>query len=256
MKSLGDRMKRYEAVTNNILTPRMPLAIRVDGKAFHTYAKGFDSPFSNSLMGAMESAAYDCASNMQGFKAAYVQSDEATFILTDYERHETQGWFNYEHQKIVSLSSSLMTAFFNKHIQRCTLGTKEACGLGDKLAFFDSRVFNVPVDDVANLLLWRSQDWKRNSLQMYARSFFSHEECNCKNASDLHEMLYGIGKNWATDLTNKEKNGTFIFNYPNTNIERGDRPVGKVVSYDILPDYDQINDYLLPLLKPLEANES
>ena len=28
---------------------------------------------------------------------------------------------------------------------------------------------------------------------------------------DQHEMLHGIGKNWATDLTPREKNGTFVF---------------------------------------------
>lgn len=254
MESLGDRMKRYEAVTNNILIASMPLAIRVDGKAFHTYAKGFDYPFSNALMGAMESAAYDCAYNMQGFKAAYVQSDEVTFVLADNERHETQGWFNYEHQKIVSLSSSLMTAFFNKYIREYSLETKEFGGLRDKLAFFDSRAFNIPFDDVSNLFLWRAKDWNRNSLQMYSRSFFSHKECHKKNAKDLHEMLYNIGKNWTTDLTDKQKNGTFIFNFQKDKNEN--KSSSMKILYNVFPDYNQINGYILPLLKPLEKNES
>jgi hypothetical protein len=31
-----------------------------------------------------------------------------------------------------------------------------------------------------------------------------------KNRHKLHEMLHGIGKNWANDLTQREKNGTFV----------------------------------------------
>ena len=43
--SLGDRMKRYESVTQSHLLPRTPAIIRLDGKAFHTYTKGCDKPF-------------------------------------------------------------------------------------------------------------------------------------------------------------------------------------------------------------------
>ena len=38
--SLGDRMKRYEYVSRNYLTRRVPVIIRIDGKAFHTFTKG------------------------------------------------------------------------------------------------------------------------------------------------------------------------------------------------------------------------
>ena len=44
--SLGDRMKgNYESVTKTKLVKRMPVAIRLDGKAFHTFTKGFKSQF-------------------------------------------------------------------------------------------------------------------------------------------------------------------------------------------------------------------
>ena len=39
--SLGDRMKRYEYVSRNYLTRRVPVIIRIDGKAFHTFEKAF-----------------------------------------------------------------------------------------------------------------------------------------------------------------------------------------------------------------------
>jgi len=42
--SLGDRMKRYENVSKVSLVRRMPVIIRLDGKAFHTFTRGFMKP--------------------------------------------------------------------------------------------------------------------------------------------------------------------------------------------------------------------
>ena len=47
--SLGDRMKKYEGVSRNYLTRRVPVIIRLDGKAFHTFTKGFKKPFDEVL---------------------------------------------------------------------------------------------------------------------------------------------------------------------------------------------------------------
>ncbi|KKN15477.1 hypothetical protein LCGC14_0985720, partial [marine sediment metagenome] len=49
----------------------------------------------------------------------------------------------------------------------------------------------------------------RNSLQMLARTHFSHKELNEKNTSDIHEMLHQKEVNWA-DLEPVWKNGVFI----------------------------------------------
>jgi len=210
MKSLGDRIKRYEAVSNGLLTRKMPVAIRVDGKAFHSFTKGFKRPFSMSLMEAMDLAAQKAARQMQGFKIGYVQSDEATFIITDYDDINTEGWFGYEHSKIVSLSSAYMTAYFNMQIADSAFTYNEEEALGDKVAVFDARAFNIPKEEVSNLLLWRAQDNERNSLQSYARSMYSHKELDKKNAADIHEMLHQKGKNWTTDLSGRERNGCFF----------------------------------------------
>jgi tRNA(His) 5'-end guanylyltransferase len=96
---------------------------------------------------------------------------------------------------------------------------------------FDSRAFTVPTDDVVNAFLWRAKDWERNSLQMYCRAFFSHKELHLKKRDDMHEMLHSIGRNWARDLSDQEKNGTFIISTDDGNITRT----------DILPNYESIN---------------
>jgi len=221
-QSLGDRIKKYEGVSRQYLTPRMPAIVRVDGRAFHTLTKNADKPFDKNIMESMVQAAVSVAQDMQGFKAAYIQSDEATFLLTDYDELETEGWFNYNLSKIVSISAAVMSVNFKRYYQ---------C---DEFPVFDSRAFNVPKEDVVNTFLWRAQDWERNSLQMYSRSFFSHKELHKKNREDMHNMLHDIDKNWTTDLTDMEKNGTFIINTKD----------GLVLKKNILPLWYAIDNEL------------
>ena len=224
--SLSDRMKRYEKVSSPSLYRKMPVICRVDGRAFHTYAKKFVRPYDVRLIKSMAGAATKLAEEMQGFKLAYVQSDEASFLLTDYETHETQPWFDNDMSKIVSLAASLMSVYFNDEIKG-RLGPPI-----NKLAVFDARAFNLPREEVANYFLFRAKDWQRNSLQMYARSVFSHKELNGKKQEDMHNMLYEKGKNWTTDLSPQEKNGTFLV--------KDGREIKQVIN--ILPDYESVND--------------
>ncbi len=208
--TLGDRIKRYEAVSHFTATARTPLMIRVDGRAFHTYTRGMERPFDPRLTEAMVEAARYVASEMQGFKAAYIQSDEATFCVTDYDRVESQGWFDYDLMKVVSISAALMTARFNQH-------------MGDgKTPVFDARAFSVPASDVVNAFLWRAKDWERNSLQMYARAHFSHQQLHGKKRQAVHDMLHGIGRNWTTELSPQQKNGTFLIQGEDGITERHD----------------------------------
>jgi len=230
MDNLGDRIKRYENVYRQYAIRRMPLIIRVDGKAFHTFTRGCRKPFDNEIMSAMDNAAILTAADMQGFKVGYVQSDEVTFLLTDYDTLETDAWFAYNIQKIASISAATMSVRFNS--------TYNSTYNGHTPAIFDARVFNVPIDDVVNTFLWRAKDWERNSVQMYARAFFSHKELHGKGRADIHEMLHNIGKNWTTDLSGREKNGLFF-----TLSKDG------VNSYtDIKPEYEAIKKIINPLI--------
>lgn len=197
MGDLGDRMKRYERASERHLTPRCPVIVRVDGRAFHTFTRGCDRPFDRRIVDAMLIGAMRTAADMQGFTIGYVQSDEASFLLTDTSTLETQPWFDYDQAKVVSIAASLMTAHFGR-----------AYG-GDRLAFFDARAFTVPADDVPNYFLWRMRDWERNSVQMLAGAHFSHRDLHGKKVPDMHEMLHAKGINWA-DLPAQLKNGTII----------------------------------------------
>ena len=53
--SLGDRMKNnYENRAKTYLLRRTPVIIRLDGKAFHTFTRGFAKPFDARLMRVMQ----------------------------------------------------------------------------------------------------------------------------------------------------------------------------------------------------------
>jgi tRNA(His) 5'-end guanylyltransferase len=223
MKSLGDRMKEsYELRQRHYLTARTPVIVRVDGRAFHTYTKGFVRPFDNQLMSTMVNAATDLFEDMQGCKLAYIQSDEASFVLTDYDNLDTQGWFNYNQSKIESISAAQMTMAFNR---RMTLFGRQAT------AVFDARAHNIPRDEVANYFLWRTQDWHRNSMSMFAQHRFSHKDLHGKSISDMHEMLHLAGLNWTTDVGQAARNGTFLYREDDAIIE----------DTAILPNYRNIN---------------
>ena len=207
--SLGDRIKRYEAASKYTLTPRSCLFIRIDGQHFHSYTKGFPRPFSWSIIDAMQRAAVRTTHAMQGFKLAYIQSDEATFLLTDFDTHETQGWFGYDLPKVVSVSASHFTPNFNHEMMSLILDGEWPKNKPPTLATFDSRAFVVPLDDAPNVFVWRQQDWHRNSIQMFARAHFSHKECDRKSVVQLQEMLLEKGLDWSL-LNNTFKRGTYI----------------------------------------------
>jgi len=231
MRDLGNRMKTYENVTRFHLTRRTPVIIRVDGKAFHTLLKSAEKPFDNSFITCMIDAVQILSEEIQGFKLAYVQSDEASFLLTDYDEIDTQGWFDYNLAKMISISAATMSSAFDSmvHLQRHTLTIYE-------WGIFDSRAFNIPKEEVANYFLWRAKDWQRNSLSMYARSFFSHKELMNKSRADVHEMLHSIGKNWCTDLDDRLKNGSWLIK------DQGWR-------FDILPSYPEVSKVIDPLVE-------
>jgi tRNA(His) guanylyltransferase len=199
--TLGDRVKRYEAAYRPRFTPRSCLIIRVDGRAFHTFTRGCDRPFDLKIIEAMVHATKKAGRGMQGFKLAYTQSDEATFLLTDFDNFETEGWFDYELNKVVSISASLFTAHFNDWYGALIGRT---C-----VAQFDSRAFVVPTDDWPNVFIWRQRDWERNSVQMFAQAHFSHKQLQGKKHPEIHDMLHEKGENWAL-LDDQLKNGTFV----------------------------------------------
>jgi tRNA(His) 5'-end guanylyltransferase len=198
--SLGDRMKNfYEGPARHYLTRRTPVIVRLDGRAFHTLTKGFQKPYDASFIENMDAAARCLFDEMQGCKMAYIQSDEASFVLTDYDTLTTEAWFGYNKSKVESISAATMSVYF----------TIMAGFALPKPPVFDARAFNIPESEVANYFLWRAKDWHRNSIQMLAQHNFTHKELQGKSIQECLAMLEKIKEYWdqRPDLI---KNGTFL----------------------------------------------
>lgn len=112
---LGKRIKsNYESITKYRLTRRMPVIVRIDGRAFHTYTRGFRKPFDPVLMEAMQYTMKYLCEEVQGCTVAYTQSDEISLLLVDYKDLSSQAWFDNEVQKISSITASMATVYFNR----------------------------------------------------------------------------------------------------------------------------------------------
>ena len=189
--SIATRMKGYEKVNQTSLTRRMPVIVRVDGRSFHTLTRGMTRPFDHNLISIMQNTAQQMTKNIPGCSLAYVQSDEISFLLTDYKTLETQPWFDNKVQKIASVTASMATAYFNREFAKVFPEKYDKAS-----ALFDSRVFNIPREEVVNYVLWRQQDWTRNSVQMLGRSKFSAKQMLKKSNAEVQEMLWQEGINW------------------------------------------------------------
>ena len=233
--NLGVRMKEfYEQIPKTKLMRRTPVAIRIDGKAFHTFTRGFRKPFDHILIKTMQETTKYLCENIQGCVLGYTQSDEITLILVDYQKLTSSAWFDYEVQKICSISASMATMAFNKffernvenYIQNCATdyetdglygkGTPEyqLCEIyqkaAEKGAMFDARCFNIPKEEVTNLIYWRQLDASRNSIQMVGQANFSHNELQNKSCNDIQDMLM-LQKNinW-NDFPTYQKRGSCV----------------------------------------------
>jgi tRNA(His) 5'-end guanylyltransferase len=234
--SLGDRMKNnYENRAKTYLLRRTPVIIRLDGKAFHTFTRGFAKPFDARLMRVMQETTLELCKNIQGCVFGYTQSDEITLVLVDYNALDTDAWFDYSVEKMCSVAASMCTLYFNRiftricgeFIKEHAANAKDKENLGDLAdqidrvlkaymrgikngGLFDARVFNVPNEEVTNCVLWRQNDATRNSVSSLAQAYFSPKELHGKNGSQMQDMLmekYGI--NW-NNLSITEKRGTAI----------------------------------------------
>ena len=159
--SLEDRMKGYENISRNYLTRHIPAIIRIDGKSFHTFTKGMERPFDGLFRTTMQEVTQELCKNIQGCVFGYTQSDEITLVITDYASIKTDAWFGYNIQKMVSISASYATLFFNKIFADKVNQIEDSSDRKDLLnkkintAIFDSRVFSIPKDEVVNCLIWR-----------------------------------------------------------------------------------------------------
>lgn len=209
---LHERMKQYEAVSQTYLMRRTPVIIRLDGVAFHTFTKNFDKPLDEVLGTAMKGTTLYLVNNIQGCVLGYTQSDEISLVLQDYKKLDTDAWFGYNVQKLVSVSAKMATSQFNRLFNRFVaflpVGTSDRYreAIMENVGF-DSRCFNLPFEEVNNYLIDRQQDAERNSINLLAQQYYSQKELNGIKSNALQNKLFTEhGINW-NDLPDYQKRG-------------------------------------------------
>lgn len=206
MKSmnLSDRMKKYESVYKHSLTPRTPTIIRIDGKNFSSYLKYLKTPFHDEVKNLMNMSMEFLCNNIQNAIFGCTHSDEISILLNDWKNLNTQQTFNGVQNKLESISASMVTASFNLNKQfvlDTSLRNLEP-------AIFDSRVFQLPREEVTNYFIWRQKDSIRNSVSSYARTFYSHKQLQNKSCEDMKNMLKSDEHLPWENLENWKKYGT------------------------------------------------
>lgn len=276
---LGKRMKEfYETVPKTKLMRRTPVAIRIDGKAFHTFTHGFEKPFDEILIQSMQNTMKYLCKNIQGCVLGYTQSDEITLILVDYKKLNSGAWFEYEVQKMCSVAASMATMAFGKIFhaaienydmewrasltpqsmelqkehQEYMAALRKADFAG---AMFDARVFNIPKEEVANLIYWRQLDATRNSIQMVGQANFSHKELQNKSCNEIQEMLFcEKGINWNDFPTHQKRGSCCIKADVEKEAEDGSIHFQQhwLVDLDIPIFKGKDRDYIERLIQPIE----
>lgn len=204
-------MKEYEArETQRTLLPMLPVAVRIDGRAFHTFTRGCDKPFDTALSESFHHATKVLVKE-SGAVIGYTQSDEISLILYQ-DDPKSELFFDGKVYKLTSVLASIATAAFNQMWsltqQAARKNAKEPWDI--KPATFDCRVWQLPTKwEAVNMLLWREKDAHRNSVSSAAQSVYSDKELHGKGRAEMHEMLFKKGINWA-DYPKWAKTGAFF----------------------------------------------
>lgn len=227
--SLGDRIKEnYEFRCRPSLIRRMPVIMRIDGKAFHTYTRKMQKPFDPILIDLIAKTTLELCNKIQGAVFAYQQSDEISILLKDYDTLTTEAWFDYDLCKMCSVGASLATSIFDyvkfnicdedykRKILEYTKGKEYSIVeymqiYTSPMTNFDCRAFNIPKEEVVNYFVWRQQDATRNSIQMAGRANFSQNELHGKDCLEIQEKLIVEKRiNW-NNYSTPEKRGIAVY---------------------------------------------
>ena len=226
-KNLEDKCLYYRSLSDYKLLPNSYVIVMLDGRSFsHMIKNKFLKPFDDNFIRMMnETAEYVCK-NVQGCKFAFVQSDEISLVLTDFDTPTTDAFFSNRLCKLQSIIASLATAKFNQlmtsyHFDKMwdegyapDLSVDNICNKIEELPLyqFDCKCWNVPTyNDVFAWLLYRQNDCIKNSKQQTAQTCLPHKELLGKNTDEQIALLKETkGIDW-TLFPNDRKYGRFIW---------------------------------------------
>lgn len=230
---INARMKQnYENAYRYYLPRRMPVILRLDGRAFRTFTSDLNKPFDDAMIDAMWKTSLFLCKEVSNAKIAYHQSDEISLLLVDYSTLDTQAWFDNNVQKMVTAAASMATQSFNDEMRKT---------YPNKTGYFDARVFVLPKEEVNNYFYGRQKDATKNSISAYGRHYFSHAQLEGLNGNQIQDKLFtekGINFN---DLPTYKKRGACALK-----IESDEKSLWKID--ENIPIFSQNVDYINSLV--------
>ena len=258
-KSLEDKCLYYRGLSDYKLLPNSYVIVMLDGRSFsHMIKNKFQKPFDRIFIDMMnETAKYVCK-NVQGAKFAYVQSDEISIVLTDFDTPTTDAFFGNRLCKLQSIIASLATSKFNQLMM-----TKLFDNLVDEygntpllsceyvmerisngqIYQFDCKAWNVPTyNDVFAWLLYRQIDCIRNSKQQTAQTYLSHKELMKRNTDEQVALLKERKDIDWNEFDDDLKFGRFIYKVKKTLYTEDDSPYTRHV-WEVNNGYPLSDEY-------------
>jgi tRNA(His) 5'-end guanylyltransferase len=214
--NFGDRMKSYEKQSEVYLQDW--IVVRIDGRRFSKFTKGFRKPFDPLLRECMVYATKEAVDAFHA-NVGYTQSDEITILISPL-RHIFSG----RAQKISSVVASFVTLKFNEKLnelfddlvkypefESSNFTNPEWLDKKRYVAHFDARAFSVPSDEEAfNVVYWRILDALRNSKTGFAQTYMPHKKLLNKKADEQIELTFNVtGKDWNR-VPDEFKYGTLV----------------------------------------------
>lgn len=236
-ETLGDLIKGYEANYNLTLPKRTPIIIRIDGRAMHTFTKGFEKPYDEIFIKSMQETMKMLCENISGCQFGYVESDEISLLVWETNKDATP-WFANRLQKLCSMSASMATLYFNKNFRKILSDYSEDEKPKHYKAIenggtFDSRVFIIPESVINPYFIWRQNDCTRNSILGLSMIHYSPKQMQNLKCNELqNKLLTEKNVNW-NDEPIVHKRGTCAY---------------KVIDNEELQSHKWILDYEMPIL--------
>lgn len=214
-ETLSDRMKRFEKQFEHAITPDKAIIVRLDGHCFSKRTRGFSKPFDNRFADCMVKTATDLLTIWHP-STAYTHSDEITLIFSPSEIKGYTHPFNGRVNKLVSVMASDCSILFRKNLKEINKSGKYKALIGKEMInrhwSFDGRAMAFEKDqlhEVANNLIFRQRDCKRNMISGMAREKFGEKAIYGKNTGELMNLL-GIESECEQGILSRELYGTFI----------------------------------------------
>lgn len=217
-------MKAYEEEYNPRIPPYNSFIVRLDGKNFSKFTKGFKKPFDILFVRAMVRTMNDMIEKFNAV-TGYSHSDEITLIFPpactkeEFEAGENKSIHPHDGRviKLCTVMAGYCSVRFCYHMNNLIETHQDEYTsqfiekIKDSNYCFDARAlrFENP-GEIVNHQIWRSvHDCHRNAVSTYARYRFGHKAVMNKNSKEMIDMMRKDGLDWDTDVPLYLKHGVY-----------------------------------------------